>query len=176
MQYGANFFGQACLMARRLVEAGTRYVQIKWYDVVAFDAWDCHGAELPGMMRMEQQLCPRLDQGLAAFIDDLDDRGLLDSTLVVVAGEFGRTPKINKSGARDHWPHCFSALMAGGGIPGGTIVGASDKKGAYPARRPVRPTEFAATIYERMGIDTTNDIRIRPFINNALPVGELTGA
>ena len=176
MQYGANFFGQACLMARRLVEAGTRYGQIKWYDVVAFDAWDCHGAELPGMMRMEQQLCPRLDQGLTAFIDDLDDRGLLDSTLVVVAGEFGRTPKINKSGARDHWPHCFSALMAGGGIPGGTIVGASDKKGAYPARRPVRPTEFAATIYERMGIDTTNDIRIRPFINNALPVGELIGA
>ena len=176
MQYGANFFGQACLMARRLVEAGTRYVQIKWYDVVAFDAWDCHGAELPGMMRMEQQLCPRLDQGLAAFIDDLDDRGLLDSTLVVVAGEFGRTPKINKSGARDHWPHCFSALMAGGGIPGGTIVGSSDRKGAYPARRPVSPTEFAATIYERMGVDTTNDIRIRPFINNALPVGELIGA
>jgi len=176
MRYGANFFGQACLMARRLVEAGTRYVQIKWYDVVAFDAWDCHGAELPGMMRMEQQLCPRLDQGLAAFIDDLDDRGMLDSTLVVVAGEFGRTPKINKSGARDHWPHCFSALMAGGGIPGGTIVGASDRKGAYPARRPVSPTEFAATIYNILGIDTTNDARIRPYINNALPVGELTGA
>lgn len=175
MRYGANFFGQACLMARRLVEAGTRYVQIKWYDVVAFDAWDCHGAELPGMMRMEQQLCPRLDQGLAALLDDLDDRGLLDSTLVVVAGEFGRTPKINKSGARDHWPHCFSALMAGGGTPGGTIVGASDKKGAYPARRRVSPTEFAATIYKLMGIDTTRDLRIRPFINNALPVGELTG-
>ncbi|MDA1015225.1 MAG: DUF1501 domain-containing protein [Planctomycetota bacterium] len=175
MQYGANFFGQACLMARRLVEAGTRYVQIKWYDVVAFDAWDCHGAELPGMMRMEQQLCPRLDQGLAALLDDLDDRGLLDSTLIVVAGEFGRTPKINKSGARDHWPHCFSALMAGGGIPGGTIVGGSDKKGAYPVERPVSPTEFAATIYKTMGIDTTNDLRIRPYINNALPVGELTG-
>jgi hypothetical protein len=176
MRYGANFFGQACLMARRLVEAGTRYVQIKWYDVVAFDAWDCHGAELPGMMRMEQQLCPRLDQGLAAFIDDLDDRGVLDSTLIVVAGEFGRTPRINKSGARDHWPHCFSALMAGGGIPGGTIVGASDRNGAYPARRPVSPTEFAATIYNILGIDTTNDVRIQPYINNALPVGELTGA
>lgn len=176
MQYGANFFGQACLMARRLVEAGTRYVQIKWYDVVAFDAWDCHGAELPGMMRMEQQLCPRLDQGLAALLDDLDDRGLLDSTLVVVVGEFGRTPKLNKNGCRDHWPHCFSALMAGGGTPGGTIVGASDKKGAYPARRPVSPTEFAATIYKQLGIDTTNDIRIRPFINAALPVGELSGA
>lgn len=176
MQYGANFFGQACLMARRLVEAGTRFVQIKWYDVVAFDAWDCHGAELPGMMRMEQQLCPRLDQGLSAFFDDLADRGLLDSTLVVVAGEFGRTPKINKSGARDHWPHCFSALMAGAGIPGGTIIGASDKNGAYPADRPVSPTEFAATIYQLLGIDTTNDFRIRPYINNSLPVGELTGA
>ncbi|MBT4863947.1 MAG: DUF1501 domain-containing protein [Planctomycetaceae bacterium] len=175
MQYGANFFGQACVMARRLVEAGTRYIQIKWYDVVAFDAWDCHGAELPGMMRMEQQLCPRLDQGLSALLDDLDDRGLLESTLVVVAGEFGRTPKINKSGARDHWPHCFSALMAGGGIPGGTIVGASDAKGAYPSRRPISPTEFAATIYNRLGIDTTGDLRIRPFINNALPVRELVG-
>jgi uncharacterized protein (DUF1501 family) len=127
------------------------------------------------MMRLEQQLCPRLDQGLAALLDDLRDRGMLDSTLVVVAGEFGRTPKINKSGSRDHWPHCFSAFMAGAGIPGGTIVGASDKNGAYPAERPVSPTEFAATIYQRMGIDTINNFRIRPFINNALPVGELTG-
>ncbi len=176
MRYGANFFGQACLMARRLVEAGTRYIQIKWYDVVAFDAWDCHGAELPGMMRMEQQLCPRLDQGLSALLDDLDDRGLLDSTLVVVVGEFGRTPKLNKSGARDHWPHCFSAFMAGGGVPGGAIVGASDAQGAYPAQRPVNPAEFAATIYKLLGIDTTADLRIRPFINNALPVGELVGA
>ena len=175
-QYGANFFGQACLMARRLVEAGTRYIQIKWYDVVAFDAWDCHGAELPGMMRMEQQLCPRLDQGLSALLDDLDERGMLETTLVVVLGEFGRTPKLNKSGCRDHWPHCFSALVAGGGTPGGTIVGASDAKGAYPARRPVSPTEFAATIYNRLGIDVTNDLRIRPFINNSIPVEELVGA
>ena len=174
-RYGANFFGQACLMARRLVEAGTRYVQIKWYDVVAFDAWDCHGAELPGMMRMEQQLCPRLDQGLAALLDDLDDRGLLESTLVVVAGEFGRTPKLNKSGARDHWPHCFSAFVAGGGVPGGVIVGASDEKGAYPAQRPVSPTQFAATIYALLGIETTQDIRIQPFTNNALPIHELMG-
>lgn len=174
-RYGANFFGQACLMARRLVEAGTRYVQIKWYDIVAFDAWDCHGAELPGMMRMEQQLCPRLDQGLAALLDDLDDRGLLQSTLVVVAGEFGRTPKLNKSGARDHWPHCFSALMAGGGVPGGIVVGASDEQGAYPAQRPISPTEFAATIYTLLGIETTQDFRIRPFIDNALPLREVVG-
>ena len=88
----------------------------------------------------------------------------------------GRTPKLNKSGARDHWPHCFSALVAGGSVPGGTIVGASDAKGAYPAQRPVNPTEFAATIYQLLGIDTIADLRIRPFINNALPVGELVGA
>lgn len=174
-KYGANFFGQACLMARRLVEAGTRFVQIKWYDIVAYDAWDCHGAELPGMMRMEQQLCPRFDLGLSALFDDLDDRGMLDSTVVVVAGEFGRTPKLNKNGARDHWPYCYSALMAGGGIPGGTIVGSSDRTCAAPLQRPVSPTEFAATIYHLLGIDTTGDFRIRPFIGGALPIRELVG-
>lgn len=174
-RYGANFFGQACLMARRLVEAGTRYVQIKWYDIVAFDAWDCHGAELPGMMRMEQQLCPRLDQGLSTLLDDLDNRGMLESTLVVVAGEFGRTPKLNKNGSRDHWPYCYSALMAGGGVPGGSIVGQSDRNCTTPAHRPVTPTEFAATIYHLLGIDTATDIRIRPFIGNAVPVRELLG-
>ena len=173
--YGANFFGQACLMARRLIEAGTRYVQIKWYDVVAYDAWDCHGAELPGMMRMEQQLCPRLDQGLSALLDDLDSRGLLESTLVVVAGEFGRTPKLNKNGARDHWPYCYSALMAGAGVPGGTIVGESDRIGGTPAQRPVSPTEFAATIYQLLGIDAIRDLRLRPFIGGANPIRELIG-
>jgi uncharacterized protein (DUF1501 family) len=172
-RYGANFFGQSCLLARRLVEAGTRFIQIKWYDVVAFDAWDTHGADLPGMRRMEQQLCPRLDQGLAALIDDLNDRGLLDSTLVVVAGEFGRTPAINKNGDRDHWPHCFSVLMAGAGLPGGAAVGASDDKGAYPERTPIKPTDFAATLYEILGIHVATDLRIRPFIQDGIPVSEL---
>jgi hypothetical protein len=172
-RYGANFFGQACLMARRLIEAGTRYVQVKWYDAIAFDAWDVHGAELPGMSRMEQQLCPRFDQGFSALLDDLDERGLLDSTLVVVAGEFGRTPQINKFGARDHWAHCFSAVVAGAGVPGGTVVGASDAQGAFPAERPVKPEEFAATLYQRLGIDLTRDLRIRPFLRDALPVSEL---
>src|SRR5205085_3299737 len=95
-RYGANFFGQSCLLARRLVEAGTRFVQVKWYDGPAFDAWDVHGADLGGMVRMEQALCPRLDQGLSALLDDLKQRGLLDSTLVVVMGEFGRTPRRNR--------------------------------------------------------------------------------
>jgi hypothetical protein len=172
-KYGANFFGQSCLLARRLVEAGTRFIQIKWYDVVAFDAWDTHGADLPGMRRMEQQLCPRLDQGLAALIDDLADRGLFDSTLVVVAGEFGRTPTLNKNGDRDHWPHCFSVLLAGAGLPGGAAIGASDDKGAYPERTPIKPTDFAATLYELLGINVATDLRIRPFIQDGIPVSEL---
>jgi uncharacterized protein (DUF1501 family) len=172
-RYGANFFGQSCLLARRLVEAGTRFVQIKWYDVVAFDAWDTHGADLPGMRRMEQQLCPRLDQGLAALLDDLHERGLLGSTLVVVAGEFGRTPKINKNGDRDHWPHCFSVMLAGAGLPGGAVIGASDDKGAYPERTPIKPTDFAATLYEILGIPVATDLRVRPFIQDGIPVSEL---
>jgi hypothetical protein len=171
-RYGANFFGQSCLLARRLVEAGTRYVQIKWYDCIAYDAWDVHGAELPGMSRMEQQLCPRFDQGMAALLDDLKQRGLLDSTLVVAVGEFGRTPQINQYGGRDHWPHCFSAVMAGGGAPSGTVIGSSDPKGAYPQHRPVKPEEFAATIYRQLGIDTINDLRVRPFIRDATALSE----
>ena len=172
-RYGASFFGQSCLMARRLVEAGTRFVQIKWYDGPAWDAWDVHGADLGGMVRMEQHLCPRFDQGLAALLEDLQQRGLLDSTLVVAVGEFGRTPKINKYGARDHWPYCFSALLAGGGIPGGTVVGASDKQGGRPASRPVSPAEFAATLYHRMGLNTTTDSLMQPFVRGSRPVDEL---
>jgi hypothetical protein len=173
MRYGANFFGQSCLMARRLIEAGTRFVQVKWYDCIAFDAWDVHGAELPGMSRMEQQLCPRFDQGYTALIEDLIQRGLFESTLVVVCGEFGRTPQINKFGARDHWPYCFSAVLAGAGTPAG-VFGASDAKGAYPSARGVRPQEFAATVYQRLGIDVINDIRVRPFIQDATPIAELS--
>ncbi len=172
-RYGANFFGQSCLMARRLVEAGTRFVQIKWYDGPAWDAWDVHGADLGGMVRMEQHLCPRFDQGFTALLEDLHQRGMLDTTLVVVTGEFGRTPNINKYGARDHWPACFSALLAGGGVPGGTVVGASDKQGGQPADRPVSPAEFAATLYRLLGFNTTTDQRVRPFVRGAQPVAEL---
>jgi uncharacterized protein (DUF1501 family) len=148
-------------------------VQIKWYDGPAWDAWDVHGADLGGMVRMQQHLCPRLDQALSALIEDLAQRGALDSTLVVVTGEFGRTPQLNKYGARDHWPHCFSALLAGGGAPRGAVVGASDRQGAQPADRPVSPPEFAATLYRLLGFNITTDQRIRPFVRNASPVGEL---
>lgn len=172
-RYGANHFGQSCLLARRLVEAGTRYVQVKWYHVSAFDAWDTHGADLPGMRRLEQQLCPRLDHGLATLLEDLHDRGLLATTLVVVVGEFGRTPALNKNGDRDHWPYCFSALMAGAGIEGGTIVGQSDSKGAYPTGEAYSPADFAATLYKLVGFDVAGDLRIRPFIQNGLPIKHL---
>jgi hypothetical protein len=169
-RYGANFFGQSCLMARRLVEAGTRFVQVRWYDGPAFDAWDVHGADLGGMVRMEECLCPRLDQGLSALIDDLHGRGLLETTLVLAFGEFGRTPRINRFGARDHWPACASVFLAGGGVPGGTVIGASDREGGYPSHTAVSPPDLAATIYRLMGIDTNTDPRVRPFIGTGAPV------
>jgi len=172
-RYGGSVFGQSCLMARRLVEAGTRFVQVNWYSEPAWHGWDVHGADLPGLQRMESPLCPRLDQGLSTLLDDLSQRGLLASTLVVVTGEFGRTPQVNKYGGRDHWPACFSVLLAGGGIRGGAVVGASDRKGAYPAERPVTVPEFAATLYRLLGLDITTDPRMKPFIGEAAPVGEL---
>jgi hypothetical protein len=172
-RYGANFFGQSCLMARRLIEAGTRFVQVKWYDGPAWDAWDVHGADLGGMERMEHHLCPRFDQAFTALINDLHQRGMLDTTLVVVVGEFGRTPQINKYGARDHWPACFSGLLAGGGVPGGIVVGASDKHGAQPQERPISPAQFAATLYRLLGFNLTTDPRVKAFIKDATPIGEL---
>ncbi len=172
-RYGGSIFGQSCLLARRLVEAGTRFVQVNWYGEPAWHGWDVHGADLPGLARMESPLCPRLDQGLSALLQDLHQRGLLASTLVVVTGEFGRTPQINKYGGRDHWPQCFSVLLAGGGVPEGAVIGASDNKGALPTNRPVSVPELAATLYRLLGVDTNGDPRIRPFIGDATVVSEL---
>jgi hypothetical protein len=173
-RYGANLFGQSCLLARRLVQAGSRFIEVKWYDGPAWDAWDVHGADLGGMVRMEQHLCPRLDQGLSALLQDLHERRMLQSTLIVVGGEFGRTPRLNRSGARDHFPYCFTYLLAGGGLQGGRVVGASDRTGSRPAHTPVSPAQFAATLYRLVGIDTT-DPRMRPFLREALPVPEIVG-
>ncbi len=170
-RYGLNHFGQSLLLGRRLVEAGTRFVQVKWYDWDG--AWDIHGFNSTGIERMEEELCPRLDQGLSTLLDDLRDRGLLASTLVVVVGEMGRTPRINHWGGRDHWGSLLFALLAGGGVPGGAVYGTSDAHGANPATFPVQPAEFAATLYRLMGIDTNLDPRIRPFIGNAAPVAAL---
>ena len=170
-RYGTSFFGQSLLMARRLIEAGTRFVQVKWYD---WDGgWDIHGFNSTGIERMEEELCPRFDQGMSALLDDMHERRLLDSTLIVVVGEMGRTPRINHWGGRDHWGACLFALLAGAGVPGGAVVGSSDAHAAYPAINPVYPQELAATIYRRLGIDTNLDVRIRPFIGGAAPVAAL---
>jgi uncharacterized protein (DUF1501 family) len=112
--------------------------------------WDSHQNNAA---RLKDNLLPPADQGFSALIEDLDQRGLLDSTLVVALGEFGRTPMINKLGGRDHWPDCFSAVLAGGGIHGGAIFGASDRIGAYPSTNPVTPGDLAATIFSRFGLD-----------------------
>jgi len=174
-RYGANAFGQSCLLARRLLEAGVRLVQINWANREDGFAvgWDVHGDDQAALVRMEQQLCPRLDLGLATLLADLDDRGLLERTLVVVTGEFGRTPHISRLGGRDHWPWCFSALLAGGGIRGGTVVGASDQHGGQPADRPVSPADFAATIFDRLGLSPLEDDRLRPMVFEGTPVTEL---
>jgi hypothetical protein len=178
--YGANKFGQSCLLARRLIEAGTRFVEIRWFgdfsaESSAYDAWDVHGAELPGLSRMETQLCPRFDHGMATLLADLHDRGLLESTLVVALGEFGRTPKINKWGGRDHWPACQSVFLAGAGVPGGTIIGESDHQGAFPASRPVPLNELVATLYRLLGLNANLDDRLRPFLGSTEPMPELVG-
>jgi hypothetical protein len=171
VRYGANFFGKSLLMARRLIEAGTRFVQVKWYD---WDGgWDIHGFNSTGIERMEEELCPRFDQGMSALLDDLQERGLLESTLIVAVGEMGRTPKINKWGGRDHWGEALFALLAGAGLPGGAVIGATDANAAFPAVDAVQPPELAATIYRLLGINTNLDPRIRPFIGNAAPIAAL---
>ncbi len=142
--YGRNDFAQRLLMARRLVEVGVSFV------TVYYGGWD-HHVKIFDAYKGDH--VKRLDQGVAALIDDLHQRGLLDSTLVVVLGEFGRTPKVNKDGGRDHWPGAMSVLMAGAGIPGGQVVGATDPKGYYASERVYKPEDFAASIYTKMGID-----------------------
>jgi hypothetical protein len=155
-RYGRGKLGQSVLLARRLVEAGVRFTTV--FDGVynGQDAnWDSHAT----LFARHRQLLPPADQALAALIGDLEDRGLLDSTLVVAMGEFGRTPKINSSGGRDHWPDCYSIALAGGGVRGGIVYGASDETGAYPAADPVRPGDLAATLFQRFGVDPHAEMR-----------------
>ncbi len=158
--YGRNTFGQSCLLARRLVEAGTRVVEVIWPKVANSDthSWDHHAGLTD---RMRDRSAPMLDKGLSAFMADMDSRGLLDETLVVAIGEFGRSPikgvstsgNSNSADGRDHWPYCYSAIMAGAGIKRGYVHGQSDKTGSSPAEDPVHPTELLATMYHACGID-----------------------
>jgi len=143
-RYGRTDMGQRFLLARRLVEVGVSWVTVNW------GGWDHHN-EIETAYKGES--LKTLDQGVSALLTDLDERGLLDTTLVLLLGEFGRTPKINARGGRDHWPHAMSVLMAGAGIPGGQIVGATDARGYYASENVYRPEDFAASIYTKMGID-----------------------
>jgi hypothetical protein len=149
-RYGRHRFGESMLLARRLAEAGVPMVAVHFNEMTVCDGWDTHSKNFEGL---QQELLPMLDQGLSALLDDLGDRGLMDEVLVVCLGEFGRTPKINANAGRDHWGDCSSALVAGGGIRGGQVLGASDRHGAYPVRRPVDPADIQATVYHLMGLD-----------------------
>lgn len=154
MGFARQMRGQNLLVARRLVEAGVPFVNVFDFRQQGQN-WDAHHQNFDQHRR---HLLPVADQALSALIEDFDARGLLDSTLVVAMGEFGRTPTINKAGGRDHWPDCYSVLLAGGGVRGGAVYGASDRTGAFPARDPVTPADLAATIYWRFGIDPASEI------------------
>lgn len=169
-RYGRNEYGQSFLLARRLAEAGTQYVNVFWTyygkDGCQFNLWDNHGSDKDvcgghnrgvDMIR-GKYCCPSFDKAFSALLDDLTDRGMLDDTLVVVTGEFGRTPKINKNAGRDHWCSCYSTVLAGGGVRGGSIYGASDGHAAYVKDSPVRPEDLGATILHSFGFAPESEI------------------
>jgi hypothetical protein len=141
--YGRSEFGQSCLLARRLVESGVRFVTVN------YGGWDHHAKIFESL----DKKLPEFDQGLSALLNDLHDRGTLKETLVLVMGEFGRTPKVNKDAGRDHWGQAGSMLFAGAGVQGGKIIGATDKNGAFVTERPVRPADVCWTVYDALGID-----------------------
>lgn len=161
-RYGRNRFGQSVLLARRLVESGVSLVQVNWTrwkdDPDNAPAWDTHAKNAE---RLKTALMPPMDQAYSALLEDLLQRGMLDDTLVVWMGEFGRSPKHNASGGRDHWGHVFSGALAGGGIQGGTVYGASDRQGAYPLDGRVEPQDITATVYHCLGFAPSTEIHDR---------------
>lgn len=180
-RYGRHTWGQSCLLARRLIEAGVRLVHVNWPrepgdSAVDNPMWDTHALNAD---RLQDALCPLFDVTFAALLDDLDERGLLAETLVVAIGEFGRTPKINAKGGRDHWGAVFCCALAGAGIAGGQVFGASDKNGAYPADDPIRPHDLTATIFHLLGIrhdDVFHDRTNRPqMLTKGEPLYRLLG-
>ena len=173
--YGGHRFGQCCLIARRLVEAGQPFVQVNWSTHVegpedAGDGgWDMHDRYFQVMQDRHGWM---LDRALSALLNDLDAKGMLESTLVVAVGEFGRTPKINEKAGRDHWNNCYSALLAGGGIQGGRIVGSSDKRGEQPVDRPSTPADLNATMLDLLGVGAA-DLTALNLTPSGSPIVEL---
>ncbi len=189
-RYGRNEYGESFLTARRLVEAGVRLVTVNWMFITpaakVYNVWDAHGGlhDLEhgqtgyGMLKANYCL-PAFDQAFSALLEDLTQRGLLDETLVACAGEFGRTPKINGNNGRDHWPFCYSAVLAGGGIQGGSIYGASDNQAAYVKDNAVTPGDYLATVCQACGLDPSrevHDLEGRPFkICDGEPISKILG-
>ena len=159
-RYGRNIWGSSCLIARRLVEAGSTFVTVHW-ESKGKNHWDLHGNNF-GMLKVQ---LPQLDRLTKALVLDLEERNLLDQTLVVIMGEMGRTPTINKNSGRDHWPQCGFSLLFGGGTKRGFVLGKTDKHAGYPVDRPVSAGDMVATIYELLGVDphmTVDDLSGRP--------------
>jgi hypothetical protein len=180
-RYGRTRFGQSCLMARRLIERGVRFVTINMFETV-FDevTWDIHGSKpFTDITEMSRLVAPNFDQAFSTLLEDLGDRGLLKTTIVTALGEFGRTPKINPAGGRDHHPGVWTILMGGGPIKGGVVVGESDELGYAPKSQPVQPGDVAATIYRGLGLDPHMELpgpqnRPLPLVEyNMQPIKEL---
>jgi hypothetical protein len=154
-RYGMNRFGQCCLLARRLIEAGVRFVTVNTFLTVFNEiTWDIHGSSpFTSIEGMRDIVAPMYDKAYSTLLEDLTERGMLGNTLVCNLAEFGRTPRVNPAGGRDHWPQCWSVYFAGGGVQGGRVVGRSDAIGGVPAERPVDPPEVVATIYRSLGLD-----------------------
>jgi hypothetical protein len=188
-RYGRNEYGESFLLARRLVEAGVKVVSVIWMYIMpdgkVANVWDNHGGTaglggVTGYAMLKEKYClPPLDRAFSTLLEDLTDRGMLDRTLVVAVGEFGRTPKINATQGRDHWGACGSAVLAGGGVRGGQVYGSSDKIGAYPKDNPVSPEDLLATIHHAMGLSPEQEIPDREGKPNRLcdgrPLQELFG-
>lgn len=168
--YGHTTYGQGCLLARRVVEAGAKFVNVYYAHSIGGkgQGWDYHGFRGEDVPARLEELLPTADQTLPALITDLEDRGMLEDTLVVWVGEFGRTPKISSNGGRDHWPQCYCAVLAGGGAKKGFVYGASDKIGAYATSGQAHPEDLAATMFEALGIDPEAEIRDK--LNRPLPI------
>lgn len=182
-RYGMNRFGQCCLLARRLVEAGVRFVTINTFLTVFNEVtWDIHGtAPFTSIEGMKDIVAPMYDQAYSALLEDLVQRGLLGDTLVCNVSEFGRTPRVNPAGGRDHWPQCWTVYFAGGGVRGGQVIGKSDPVGGFPAERPVTPSEVVATIYHSLGYSVEHHLpgpagRPFPLVDSGTkPILELFG-